>query len=108
MKPSVRNRALHPRHAVTGDIRRDFVIAVELVKGDVVALIFELAGDATAAPVDWKNVIVRTVGYKYARLAVSIAVNDKTRREGNDALEEVAIDQSERERVSGAIGKAAY
>ena len=61
MKPNVRNRALDPREAVTGDVGRDFVIAVELAKRDVVALTFELGGDATAAAVYRKNVIVRAV-----------------------------------------------
>lgn len=62
MKSSVRNRALDHlldrRQAFTGDILRDFVIAVEFAKRDVVAFAFEFAGDAAAAAVDGKDVIV--------------------------------------------------
>jgi hypothetical protein len=79
MKSNVRNRALDPSETFAGDVFRDFVIAVELAERDVVAFAFEFAGDATAATVDRKNVIVRTVRDENTRLAVRIAVNYKTR-----------------------------
>ena len=70
---------LDPAQTFTRDVGGDLVIAIELTKGDVVALRCERAGDAAAAAIDRKNVIVRTVRDENTRLAVSIAVDYKTR-----------------------------
>ena len=94
-------------HAFTRDPGRHFVAALELLVGDVVAALLERRNDPAAAAIDRQDLIRCAVRDVEARLSLRRTVHDEPRRERQDAREEIAVYQPERERVGGAIGEPA-
>jgi len=92
-----------PRESLACDRLGHFVSARKFAKGDVVAAFLESGHDAAAATVDWKDGIVGAMRYEEARAAVWRPFDDKPGRKGDDSREQVTIDQSERQRVRGAV-----
>jgi hypothetical protein len=83
------------------------VPAVELTKRDGVAAPFELRYDAAAAAIDWQDLVGATVRHEDLRPASGFALDEETRREGDDTPEQIAVDQAERERVGGTVRETA-
>src|SRR5690349_15216828 len=78
------------------DVGRNLVIAVELTEADFIATRLQLGSDAAAATIDRKNVVVSAVRDEETRLTMFLAINHKSRRKCDDAVEEIAIDQPKR------------
>jgi hypothetical protein len=71
------------------------MIAIELTEVDFEATPLQLGSDAAAATIDRQYVIARSVRNEEPRLSVFVATDDKPRRERDDAVEKIAIDQAQ-------------
>jgi hypothetical protein len=80
--------------------------AGELAEGDVVAALLESRNDQPAAAVDWKDRIVGAVRHEELRVPVWRPPNDKARRKCHDSREQISVDESQRQRVGGAVRKS--
>ena len=81
--------------------------AFELVVADLVARLAQLRDDAPAGAVDGQHRVVGPVRDIELRPAVGCGRCGEAGRVGENALEQVAVDQAQRQRVGGAVGEAA-
>ena len=72
-------------------VRRNLVIALELAERDVEAARLECVCNRSSGAAE--NAIVRAVRDEDAGLAVRFDVADEARGKGDDAVEEIAVDQ---------------
>ena len=68
---------------------------VEFLEGHFVAAPLQLRHDDAAALIDRQNLIGFAVRHEEPRFSLRRAANDEARREGDDAAEEIAIDEAE-------------
>src|SRR5512140_711099 len=94
-----------PLECGMSDLRRQFVDAVVAHVRDVVPLGDELRDDGVACAVDEQALIVDSVGHEHTRLAAAIRSEHPAGRERDDLLEEIAVGETERQRVGRAVGE---
>src|SRR5262245_43913891 len=85
----------YPAYRLRRHVRWDLMAAVEFLERHVVAPPLQLRHDDTAALVDWQNLIGPAVRHVELRFSLRRAADDEAGREGDDATEEIAVDEAE-------------
>ena len=82
-------------------------MAIKLTEGDLVSTGPQLGNNPSTATVNWKNVVLRTVRDKEARLPVRDTFDKEARRKCNHLIEEITIDQSKRDCIGCTVREPA-